>query len=574
MATGARPFHGATSAATFDAILHKAPTAPIRLNPSLPDELERIITKALEQSPFLRIVPEESVQAALRYMSRPSDQPVTKEIGREICERQGIKALLVPTIARLGNQYVITLEAYNGQTGEVIARQQAEADSKERVRRTLGEAASELRRKLGESLPSIQKSSAPLEQVTTSSLEAWKAFCLGEEERRKGRTLESIPFFLRATELDPQFALAYARLSLQYSNSFQVERSLEFGKKAYDLRDRVTERERLFIEQRAPGKWNEISEVLVQRYPGDWYAHNGLGISWRLRGEVEKALVEFREALRLNPDHVSPYVNLGWTYLSLNRFKEAQEILDQGLARHLETTQMHGHLYDLAFIRGNDAAMTQQLDWARGRPDEDEFVSRQARTAAFAGHLRQAQVFSSRAIELAQRGQKMTMAGQFARQSAIWNALSGDCGRARTNASRALALSRSSSLQGAAQALAVCGEYAEAEALAGELAKSSQSASAQAQEIRALIEIQRGKPDEALELLPSSSRTLSSAYSRGLAHLAVPAAAEAATDFQYILDRRGLAATDVLYPLAHLGLARVGAHGRDREEPHQLSGLH
>ncbi|MBE3064677.1 MAG: tetratricopeptide repeat protein, partial [Spirochaetes bacterium] len=335
--------------------------------------------------------------------------------------------------------------------------------------------------------------------------------------------------------------------------------------------DRVTERERLFIEQRAPGKWNEISEVLVQRYPGDWYAHNGLGISWRLRGEVEKALVEFREALRLNPDHAFPYANLGMTLLLLNRIEEAQRILDQGLARHLETSSVHLSRYRLAFIRGDDAAMKQQVDWARGRPDEDELVSRQARTAAFAGHLRQAQEFSSRAIELAQRGQKMTRAATFASQSAIWNALSGDCLRARTNASRARALSRSSSLQSAARALAVCGELVEAEALAGESAKSSQSASAQ--EIRALVAIRRGKPDQALESL-SSDRTMFSAYARG-------PGSPGRTGRQGGGDRvpvhpgspwpGGNRCAVPPRPSGHG--ARRSAHGRDPEEPHQLSDL-
>src|SRR6185369_4830996 len=216
-------------------------------DPVFDGTLKQALTVQLGQSPFLDIFPDERVREGLRFMGRSPDERVTREVAREICQRQGLKALLVSSIARLGNDYVITLEAINAKTGDAFATEQAQAENKERVLSALGEAAMKLREKLGESLQSIQKFDAPIEQGTTSSLDALKAFSLGVEQQLKGKYLEAIPFLKRATELDPGFALAYARMSSMYYNSRQYELAAAASQKAFDLRDRVSERERLYI---------------------------------------------------------------------------------------------------------------------------------------------------------------------------------------------------------------------------------------------------------------------------------------------------------------------------------------
>jgi serine/threonine protein kinase/Flp pilus assembly protein TadD len=294
--------------------------------------LKQALAVQLGQTPFLNLFPEERVRETLRFMGRSPDDRVTRDVGREICERQGIKAMLTGSIASLGSHYVITLEALNPRTGDAIAREHIEAESKEKVLSSLGTAASNLRKQLGESLSSIQKYDVAIEQATTSSLEALKAFAMANEERSKGRAEQSLPFYKRAIELDPNFALAYARIGVHYGNREQFESAKPYVQKAYDLRDRVSERERLYITEKyytyISGEMEKTIETLqtwARLYPNDFIPHNNLSLNYKLIGRHEEALKEALEAVRLSPNNISAHDNLVTSFFFLGRFDEAEQ---------------------------------------------------------------------------------------------------------------------------------------------------------------------------------------------------------------------------------------------------------
>jgi tetratricopeptide (TPR) repeat protein len=551
--------------------------------------LKQALAVQLGQSPFLNIFSEERVREALRYMGRSPDERVTRDVAREICERQGIKAFLVGTISSLGSHYVITLEALNAQTGDAIAREQAEAESKEQVLRALGGATSRLREKLGESLSSIQKFDAPIEQATTSSLEALKDFSLGDEQRVKGHELNAVPFYKHAVELDPNFALAYARLSVAYSNAGQPELADEYAQKAFELRDRVSEREKLYISQHyynfvtgEVDKMIEVLELYQQTYPRDNVPPNNLGVAYNKTGQYEKAVEEAREAIRLNPNIPNGYLLEGVAFMGLNRFDEAKAIFEQG-AQKFDSTPLYINLYLLASYRGDAAAMQQLVGLASGKPEEFAMVYVQSRTPAFSGQRRRAREFSSRAVDLAEQRGLNEAAAVFLSTDALTDAAFGDCQQAKDETAKALALTRSRvSLSRGALALALCGEVGQTQPLVDELAKRFPTDShinvTWLPTIRAAIEVGRNNPAQAIQLLQTASRyelgieaTLWPAYVRGLAYLRLRAGVEATAEFRKILDHKGVLVSSSpdspnslpLYPLAQLGLARAAALAGD-----------
>ena len=538
--------------------------------------LKQALAMQLEQSPFLNIFSDEGVRETLRLMGRSPDDRVTKDVAREICQRQGLKAYLSGSISNLGSHLVITMEAVNAQTGDTLARQQVEAESKEQVLSTLGKAATKLREKLGESLVSIQKYDAPIAHVTTSSLEALKAYSLGGELRREGDFSERMLLYKRAIELDPNFALAYAAMAWNYSNSGQRQLAIEAAQKAFELRDRTSEFEKLRIasvyytlvtgEQE---KAIETLELMKRTYPRDYGAHNDLAFRFNAVGKYEQAVEEAREAIRLNPIPWNGYFHLAVAFRSLNRFDEAKEIYEQALARKLDQTDFHASLYTIAFVRGDTAAMQQQLDWARGKPDEYVALFWQASTAAYLGQLRRARDLYQRGADAQlSRNLKEAAAGTIS-ANALRAAVTGNCQQAREDIARASALPHTPvSFSRIGIALALCGELGQAQSLADEYAKQYPKDTlvnaVWLPAIRAAIEIRRNNPAQAIQFLQSASRYDRTGvywpeYLRGQAYLAQHAGAEAAAEFQKILDRRGLAPTSVLYPLAHLGLARAAA---------------
>jgi serine/threonine protein kinase/Flp pilus assembly protein TadD len=545
--------------------------------------LKEALAVQLGQSPFLNLFPEQSVRETLGYMGRSADERITRDIGREICERQGIKALLIGTISGLGSHYVITLEALNGRTGDTFAREQVEAESKEQVLGALGQAASRLRQRLGESLGSIQKFSAPVQQATTASLEALRAFSLGDEQRAKGRYIEAIPHYKRAVEIDPNFALAYARLATLFGNLGQQEQAIEASQKAFALRDRVSERERFYISEKyyshVTGETEKVIEVLelwTRTYPNDHVPHNNLAIQYAKLGQWEKMLAAAREAVRLSPATVEPYANMAVAFMGLNRVDEARKVLEDGVRQKPDAGSFRSLLYKLAFMLGDRALMQQQVDWAKGKPFEAAFLEMEASTTAYSGERRRSLELLGRSIDLYKSLGLKENAGQTQARMVMGEAFFGTCSQTRAKVTESLTLTRSyGTLMNGAYALARCGETAQALSLTEELGRRYPSDTAikgvGLPMIRAAVELSRNNPAQAVQLLEPASRYelgeltgYFTAYLRGEAYLRQRMGAEAAAEFKKILDHRGIDPTSPLLPFAQLGLARATALQPDR----------
>jgi len=550
------------------------------------DTLKQALAVDLGQSPFLNILSEEKIRETLREMTRSPGERLTQDLAREVCQRAGSKAYLAGSIAALGTQYVIGLEALNCASGDVLAREQVTAAGKEQVLPALGQAAAKLRNEVGESLSSVQKFDVPLEQATTNSLAALKSYTLGRKTVRENGDAEAIPFYKRAIELDPTFALAYAVLGVDYSNLNQPSLAADYLKKAFDLRDRVTEREKFHITalyyQLATGeleKENQTEELWIQVYPRDDVAYTDLGSNYMILGQYEKAATETRKANRLNPTLVLAYTNLGQIYLALNRFDEARTTTEEAQGRKLESIPLHLNLYALAFFQGNVAVMKQQGDWAIGKPSaEDWMLSLESDTEAWAGRLGKARELSRQAIESARRSDEKEPAALWQANTAIREALFGNTEAARQNSASAVALAPGSHDAGAQAALAyaLAGDAAHAQSLADDLGKRfPQDTAVQSvwlPTIHAQIETGRKNPARSIELLQTTSpyelgmlsgsatnSCLYPVYVRAEAYLSAQEGLAAAAEFQKILDHRGLLWNCATGALAHLGIARAYA---------------
>jgi len=545
-------------------------------DPVFDGTLKQALAVQLSQSPFLSILSEERVREALRFMGRSPDERVTRDVGREICQRQGLKAMLIGSIAGLGTHYVITLEAVNTATGDAIAREQAEAENKEQVLRALDGAAIRLREKLGESLQSIQQFDAPIEQGTTSSLEAFKAFSLGVEQQSKGKYADAVPFLQRATEIDSNFALAYGRLASMYYTLRQYELAAAASKKALDLSNRVSERERLYISaghyDNVTGeveKYIQTLEIWKRTYPRDGSPPNNLAVKYNELGLFDKAEPEAREAVRINPNSASGHSLLAAALVGLNRFDEAKQVIAGAQAQKLDTTAMRRTLYRVAFVQGDDASMQQQTDWLKGRPDEYLAQAWQSETAAFSGQLRRSRDLSNQTLQAAERLNLTDVAAQIAVGGATRDALFGDCKHVKEQTAKALELTRSQlTSANAANALAVCGESANAQTIITDLGKRSSTDTVLNKIllplVQARIEFQKGNAAQAIQLLEATRAyegyaLFQIAYLRGQAFLMQKKSTEAAAEFQNILDHRGSQPTSPIYSFAYLGLARAAA---------------
>jgi tetratricopeptide (TPR) repeat protein len=512
-------------------------------------------------------------------MGRAAGDRLTPEVAREVCQRTGSKATLTGSIASLGTQYVIGVKAVNCTTGDVLAEAQEQAPSKEAVLKSLDAAAVSLRGQLGESLSSVQKYATPVEEATTPSLEALRTYSLGRRIFFTQGSTAALPFLKRAVELDPNFAIAYRALSGVYDNLNEPGRERENLQKAYALREKVSERERFYIEANYYWKVTGELEKAVpayelwhETYPRDYALHVHLQSIYSTLGNLERSLQESREALRLEPNSALNYVDLAGGYMNLNRLDEAEAVLRQAEARKLEIESLPQLRYQLAFLKGDVTQMAQIASSAAGKPgEEDLLLGAQADTAAWYGRQRDAREFTRRAMASSELNDAKESAAAYQAEAALREALFGNPKQATAAAQAAIKLSPNRDVQTvAAFALACAGDTVAAEKLAADLDKNFPSDTLvqryRLPTIRAAVALQRRDPTRAIELLqPMSTLELGDAgnllpvYLRGEAYLMLHDANHAAVEFQKLIDHRGLVLNTMPGPLAHLGLARAYA---------------
>ena len=551
-------------------------------DPIFDDTLRQGLAVQLQQSPFLNLLPDAQARQTLRLMNRSPDERITRDIAREICQRQELKALIAGTIAKFDRNYSLTLEAINCQNGETIALTQAQADGKDQVLTSLSSAATDLREKLGESLSSIKRFDVPIDQLTTGSLDALKAYSLGFDRSNRGKYFESIPLFRHATELDPNFAYAYGLLAGNYNILNQPRHSSENAARAFALKERVSEREKLhitnFYYSYTTGELDksvETLEVYKRTYPRDFRPPGNLSFTYGWMGQFEKALAEARDSVRLNPNISAWQVALGTSLLRLNRFGEAKEVFARAIAMNLDDPRLHTGLYEIGFIDHDPAAMQQQLDWARSQPDEFVIVDMQTRAASYAGQWRQAQEFARQAVDKATRADVKEVAAKYDADQGLRAAVIGRCEQTRTYAAQSLLLERNQvTLARVALSQALCGDN-QAQVLIDEMLKQYPkdmiTNGLWLPTVRAALELSHGNSAQAVELL-ETTRTYEPAaefwthYLRGQAFLKLNRGSEAAAEFKQILEHRGEAPLSVLYPLAQLGLARAAQQTGDSSQ--------
>ena len=540
--------------------------------------LKVALAVALEQSPFLKVFPDDRARDTLRLMERSPDERITRTLARDIARREQLKALISGSIASLGRNYVIALEAVNADTGDIMAREQAEATSKEQVLTSLGAASTRLRERLGESLASVQKFDAPLPRATTPSLDALHAYSLALSDGREVPRLESIPQLKRAIELDPTFAMAHAQLSAVYANTYQSTLAPTYSQRAFELRDRVSERERFFISWRyyrdAAQAWDkglELARSWTAAYPREAFAFNSLGSALIRFGDFEASVEPFRQAIRLDPKFVPAYGNLAASLLALNRLPEAREVLQDAASKQLDFAGARRLSYLLAFVQGDSATMGKELEASLGVGETNAAFGWQGQASAFEGRVRKAHDEFARGIQMSRQGNFTEVAAQLTIEDAETHAIVGQCGEARSEISAGLMLSRdNSTLEHASRALALCGAEREALELSSELAKRFPEAvftnRLQIPLTAAAAASARGDAARTIELLQpvrrfdhAPSAEFWPPYLRGQAYLQLKNGQAAAAEFRTIIEHRGEVPASMLYPLAHLGLARASA---------------
>ena len=566
-------------------------------DPVFDSTLKEALAVDLEQSPFLNVVSERKLSETLKLMGRTSGERVTRDVGREVCARTGSTALLAGSIASLGSHYAIGLQAMNCRTGDVLGATEAEAESREKILQTLGQEAAALRGKLGESLASVQKFDKPLDEATTPSLEALQAYTEGDRLSRERSDTEALPFLKRAVELDPNFARAYASLGVRYNNSGQASLALENVRRAYELRNRVSEREKYYITctyfTLVTGELEKAIqqyELWIQDYPRDYIAATNLGVNYFTLGQFERAAAVTRDALRLEPASIVGYNNLGVAYFSMNRLDEAKSAFDEALARKLDGPYLRQSIYYLDFLRKDAAGMQQQFAWAAGKPGaEDILLSAESDTQAYYGRLQKARQLSALAEESAKRNDSKETAAFWHGNEALREVEFGNAGDALKQARAALELApgRDVKVQ-TALALARGGDVSNAEklveALNQEFPLDTLMQNYWLPTVRAAIALQRHDSAKAIEILhpsvqyeaadppPFASGTMYPVYLRGEAYLSAGKGAGkssgepdaengrlAAAEFQRILDHPGVIVNFPLSALSHLGLGRARA---------------
>jgi eukaryotic-like serine/threonine-protein kinase len=532
----------------------------------------------LGQSPFLELASRERVRDTLRFMGRSPDERVRISFAREVCERLGTEALIAGSIGRLGSAYVISIDAVACNDGSELGREQFQVENKERVLPELGKAGRRLRKRLGESVASIQKFDVPIQQATTPSLEALKAYSLGIDQRARGAEKDSIPFLERAIELDPDFAMAYAQLGGAYRNLGETERASEYYGKAYVIHRDLSEREKLYLAVRyyetVQGdidKAIETNEIWTRMYPRDPRPFNSLAAWYQVIGQYEKATDAARAAIRLEPDYYTAYANLATSDLALNRFKEAGEATDQADKVRRDSLYTHQVRFELAFIAHDQSAMQRELEWGSAAERHNDMLATQARALVTAGRLSAGRALLEQSWKHSQAGGLNDNAAYSMAQQALVEADFGNFQRARTLAETALKAGRGiDAEETAAEALAFSGDVRGAEKLIGELQHRFPHHAplnrASLPSTMAAVELLHANPGKAIAGLEQAApydlsefANLSPVYVRGIAYVRAGRGTEAAAQFQTIIDHPGIDPISHRHLLAYLWIGRAYA---------------
>jgi eukaryotic-like serine/threonine-protein kinase len=565
-------------------------------DPVFDDTLRQGLSVELQQSPFLSLISDQQVQRMLTLMGQPKNALLTPEIAQQICERTASAAVLEGSIANLGSQYVLGLRAKNCNTGDTLDQEQAQAARKEDVLNSLSQITRKFRTRVGESLATVEKHSTPLAEATTPSLEALKAYSTAMKVNLSSGGAAAIPFFRRAVEIDPQFAMAYANLGLAYSALGESALSAESTTRAWQLRDRASDREKFFItftyDRQVTGNLEKAFQTLglwAQTYPRGEEPNPQVllaGLSAAGTGRFETAIQQARKGIAADPDVIFPYSNLAFSYFYLDRFAEAEQTLQRASARKLGMTVFLVLRYYLAFLNGDKEQMDQAVALAQGKHGIEHWMAHsQALVLARSGHLQLARQLSSRAVDIAQQEGDREPAATYQAARGVWEALYGNTVEARRNAAAALALSNSRDAEyAAALALAFSGDLSRSQTLAADLEQrfpeDTFARFTYVPVLRALSALRQGQPAECAERLQAALPYelaanglnfntffylggLHSAYVRGEALVAERRYAEAIAEFQKILDHRGIVGADPIGALAHLQLGRAFALSGD-----------
>jgi serine/threonine protein kinase/tetratricopeptide (TPR) repeat protein len=545
--------------------------------------LRQALSAQLEQSPFLNLLSDSRIAQTLSLMAQPKDARVTHELAREVCQRTASAAALQGSIAQVGTEYLLTLKAVNCSNGESLASTTAQARDKNHVLDAVGEMAATMRGKLGESLASVQKYDAPAENVTTPSLEALQAYSLGYKAQVvKNDYAAAIPFFQRAISLDPNFAMAYARLAANYFNLNQTVRAAEASRKAFELRERVSEREKFYIESHyghfVTGNLEEARksyELWAQTYPRDSSPSNNLAVIYNNLGDYASTLARAQQTLRMNPGSGTSYSNLVTAYLSVNRLDEARSTAEDAKSRNLDSPLNHANLYLVDYLQHDAAGMEREANQLMGKPGyEDVALYYQSETAACSGQFAKAKELSQRAVESAQRADEKETAAGYAAEAALRAALVGDITFAKQQAQASLPLSEGGDVKAmSAIVLGLAGDSTTAMRVSDDLNRRLPEDTIVQYDylpmIRAAVALHNGSAEKAIAALaPAAQYELGAAsqnlnfllypvYLRSLADLAAKRGPDAAAEFQKILDHPGLVLNEPIGPLAVLGLGRA-----------------
>jgi len=550
------------------------------------DTLKTALSVSLRQSPFLNVLPETRVASTLQQMSAPSDTRVTAAIAKDLCQRTSGKAYIAGSIEALGSQYVLGLKAVNCQSGDILAQEQSTAPAKEKVLDALGESASSLRRELGESLSTVKKFDVPLAEATTPSLEALKAFTLGEKAYREKSPAEALPSHLRAISLDQNFAMAYREIGADYEARGELSRASEYYTKAFELREHhASEREKLAIAadyystvtgelQKAAGNYQEW----IDSYPREYRPHLGVGIVYSALGNYAKSCDAYRDALQLAPDAGGPYTNLANSQLALQQFEQARATIKQAQDRKIDRLLLHSALYASAFLSNNSSAMAEQQRWFVNNAHDNVGFSLESDTAAYYGHLAKARDLTRQSINSAISADSKENGAIWQENAALREAAFGNVNDAKRQAAEGLKLASASQGVGveAALAFAMSGDTARAQSVAADLNKrfplDTQVQSLWIPTIRAQLALNAKSPDQALQQLQSvgpielgqigfvaNISCMYPTYIRGNAYLTSGDGRAAAGEFQKILDHSGIVWNCWTGALARLGVARAYA---------------